>query len=168
MLPKSQSQYALPTIISQVAQKDPARGVAMLSNIQDPGQRDNAAVSVAQSWAQRDPAAAAMWATRLPATPNRTSIVGAVFSAWAAYDAAGATQQVNLLTDPVVRDSALAGLVGHDYLEPEQAAQLYNRIESKEVKARAAMQLYSKVRESDPALAERLRQDMNVNYGSAR
>jgi hypothetical protein len=170
MLPKAQSQFALPTIISQVAQKDPARGLAMLNSVQDPGQRDSAAVSVAQSWAQRDPAAAALWATRLPDTPNRPYVLETVFGTWASYDMAGATQQVNQLTDPGVRDGALAALVSNDFVEPAQATQFYNRIESKEVKARAALRLYVKVRESDPALAEQLRQDMNIssNYGRTR
>jgi hypothetical protein len=163
-LPKSESQYAIPMIISQVAEKDPARGLAMLNGLQDPAQRDNATLTVAQSWARRDPAAAAMWATRLPATQNRSSIVGAVFGQWATYDTAAATQQLSLLTDPAMRDSATAALIGNEYVDPALAAQLYDRIESKDFKRQAATQLYYKFRESDPALADRYRRDLGTDY----
>jgi hypothetical protein len=117
-------------------------------------------MNVAASWARRDPAAAALWAARLPATPNRPTIVGSVFRQWAMYDAAAATQQLSLLSDPALRDSASAALLGTDYLEPPLVLQLYDRIESKDAKRQAASWLYYRFRESDPELAERLQRDM--------
>jgi len=164
-LPKSDAQTVIPNIIGQIAERDPARGVSLINSLPDATQRDNATMGLAQSWARRDPAAAANWVMRLPTTQNRGSLVQVVFSQWALYDAPAAVQQLNQMNDAAVRDSAAVALIGNDYLEPELALQLYDRIESDNLKRQAAAQLYYKYRETDPALAERFRGDANYTYG---
>jgi hypothetical protein len=66
------------------------------------------------------------------------------------------------LTDSTLRDGAASAMLGNQDIEPALAEQLYARIESPQLRRNAAAQLYYRLRESDPALAERYRRDSGM------
>jgi hypothetical protein len=166
-LPKSESQYVTSMIISQIAAKDPVRGVALLRTVQDDAQRETAAYNIATNWAHRDPQAALAWATRLPPGQGRNNAVTAVIGQWAVYEPSAALQQIASLDDAGLRDSAALQIISSRRFEDmDLTKQVYSRIQGEQAKKQAAMYLYHGLRESDPAEAERYRREAGLpdNY----
>ena len=65
---------------------DPARILALLPQLNDPGVRENLVESVAYAWAQRDPAAAWDWSTQLTDPSLRQQFEHTLSSRWASLD----------------------------------------------------------------------------------
>lgn len=164
-LPPGDSQAVVTNIISNIADKDPLRASSLANGLPEGAERDAALYSVGARWGTRDAPAAFAWAMRSVNGKIRNNVVAAVLNSWATYDPAGATQQVLQLTDTALRDLAATSLLYNYELESTLAEQLYSRIESAKVRGNVASQLYLRLRDTDPALAERYRRDVPAEQG---
>lgn len=158
-LPASDSRMVIPQVISQLASADPSRAAGAINSLRDAEVRETAMTTLASTWAQRDPQAAFAWAQQLPAGRARSNAVTNIFQQWAAYEPQAVVQQLSQLTDDSLRDAAALALVSSQYAEPEVVEQAYRRIQNKDMQRQAAMQLYMRLRESDPERAQRLLQE---------
>ena len=151
------SHLVMSMVIGQIAASDPVRAAGLVNRIGDEPQRDHATLAIVQNWSQRDPQAALAWVEKLPASDMRPDMYNSIFQQWAAYDADTAIGELSRIDDTGNRNTAILGMLGSQYLEPDMANRLYQRIEGAEARRQAAMQLYYNLKESDPRAADRYR-----------
>ena len=158
-LPPADAQNVMSSVIARIASKDPVRATSLINTFPEGDKRDMATSNVVSAWSQQDPSAALAWVLRMPVGQGRNNAVNSVFGNWANYDPATAVQQMGQLTDPALRDAAASSMLMGQYIEPDVAEQIYARIENPQLRRNAAAQLYYRLRETDPAKAERYREE---------
>ena len=152
-----QNQEILGQVLQQIAQNDPERASRMVGQMSEGPQRANTIAAIAQNWARWEPQEALAWVSKLPKSDTTADIYSVVYGQWAIYDTGAALSQLSFMLDTDNRNAAIRGILENAPLEPDLADRLYQRLEGSEAKRHAAVQIYYRLRESDPRSAERYR-----------
>jgi len=114
------------------AKTDPTEAAAWLTaqlpSLPSAAQKSNAVVSLGSAWSQTDPAAAARWMTdqlaTLPSTPDASGIdqtryaYGNLIAKLASSDPPAVLGLAETVTDPGLRRTVYANLIGESYRDP--------------------------------------------------
>jgi hypothetical protein len=161
-LPDEQSQVVISQVIQRIAQDDPERAAAMIGQMDEGPERDEAMTGMVQIWAQWDPRAALSWVAKQPSSDVTPQLYSGIFQQWAVYDADAAVSQLNFIMDTDVRNGAIRGMLEGTHLDPDLTEELYQRLEGAEAKSLAAASVYYRLREEDPRRAERYRIEAGI------
>jgi hypothetical protein len=152
-----QNQEILGYVLQQIAQNDPERASRMVGQMSEGPQREGTIAAIAQIWARWEPQEALAWVSRQPKSDATADTYSVIYGQWATYDAGAAVSQLSFMLDTDNRNAAIRGILENAALEPDLVDRLYQRIEGPEAKRQAAVQIYYRLRESDPRSAERYR-----------
>lgn len=161
-LPDEHSQAIMSQVIQQIAHDDPEQASSLIGRLDDGPARKEAIANIAQAWAQQNPRGALSWVGKLSNSEATPDLYGAIYGQWSAYEADTAVSQLNFILDSDTRDAAIVGIVQHAHLEPGAYDQLLQRLESADAKRRAATVVYYRLKEIDPASAERYRDQAEI------
>ena len=160
-----QNQEILGQVLQQIAQNDPERASRMVGQMREGPQRESTIAAIAQIWARWDPQEALAWVSKQPKSDATADTYGVIYGQWAIYDTGAAVSQLSFMLDTDNRNAAIRGILENASLEPDLVDRLYQRIEGSEAKRQAAVQIYYRLRESDPRSAERYRNLAGISAG---